>query len=77
MSYKKTILIIIPLIVLTFSYGKWEYLSYKHGDEFIEPIQSSIDQGCFLENPTKIKVMEYYNNNAILFINTSAVLFAN
>jgi hypothetical protein len=71
MSTKKTIPLIILAIftlVLAGTYGRWEYLSFKYSEEFIEPIKSSIDEGCFLETPVKIKVMKYADNEATVFI---------
>lgn len=59
---------LICLVGLIFTYGKWEYLSYKHSSEFSNPIQASIKEGCFLETPIKIKVMKYSDNNATIFM---------
>jgi hypothetical protein len=72
MNHKKRIFIsfiaLIGLIGFISTYGKWEYLSYVHGEEFVDPIQSSIDEGCLLETPIRIKVMKYSENQATVFM---------
>lgn len=57
------------IMILLLSYGKWEYLSYQHKDEFVDAINNSFHEGCLLAEPIQnIKVMEYTNNHATVWI---------
>lgn len=61
--------ILIPVIIfLSLTYGKWEILSAQHSDEFTNPIISDSDNGCLTEPAKIIKVMEYSENNAKVFV---------
>ncbi|MEM7344909.1 MAG: hypothetical protein AAF485_11760 [Chloroflexota bacterium] len=56
------------LLGFLLSYGKWEYLTFKYSHEFITPIDQSIQHGCFLETPAKVKVMAYTDQRAKVFM---------
>ena len=58
--------IILASLVVLFarSYGKWEYLSWRHGHEFFEPIQWAADRGCLVGYAEELKVMSYSETRA-------------
>ncbi|MEM7531368.1 MAG: hypothetical protein AAF639_04270 [Chloroflexota bacterium] len=48
-------------------YPKWEYLSWQHAHEFVDPIVTGIDEGCLTEYPKSvrhIKVITYDEREA-------------
>ena len=68
MQRKKTLFfqIILASLVVLFarSYGKWEYLSWRHGHEFFEPIKRAADRGCLIGYAEELKVMSYSETRA-------------
>ncbi len=67
-SFLWTIILIIFLwLILT--YGRWEYLSYMHQDEFVDPIHNVFTEWCVLgDSPQTIKVMHYSDDRATIWM---------
>ena len=53
------------------TYGRWEFLSQKYAKEFIQPIYNDTEKGCLLDYPKLLKVMNYTDSKAQVFMKAS------
>ena len=66
--FKRVFLVSIVVILIGSRYIIWEVLSYKHSNEFYQPIINDIEKGCLIEPAKYIKVLNYSSLNAKVFI---------
>ena len=68
----RNIIIGTSVTFLSFTYGKWEYLSWRQGSEFHAAIRAKVNEdkiGILSDEPEFMKVIEYSNDRAEVLMN--------
>jgi hypothetical protein len=53
-------------------YPYWEYLSWRHSNQFFDPIKQDVEQGCLTEPATSIKVMRFSQQHALVWFKSES-----
>lgn len=66
---KRSLYILVALFLsfVTVTYGKWEYLTWKHSAELKSALQDELYQSDLSREPLLLKVIRYTDQNAQVF----------